>query len=149
MICTSSWFASLPPDHQRIGISRGSPRGGISGFRMYRKLQPGPWFNSCKTDQEFVERYNTEVLGRLDAGQTFDEIMMIAGGKTPVLVCFESVNGPQWCHRSLTARWLSQALGIQVPEFGYPHLVQHDHPLLPPHLRTCHTAHSLPPGPPP
>ncbi len=46
---TSSWFTPLPDGHIRVGISRSVPRRGLRpGFRMYRKLAPGPWFNSVE-----------------------------------------------------------------------------------------------------
>ena len=50
--------------------------------------------------------------------------------------CFERPGTSDgWCHRALTARWLSTSLGIEVPEFGYEHLAQAEHPMLPPSLR--------------
>lgn len=49
-IVTASWFSVLLPDYARIGISRGQPRG-QSGYRMYRKLAPGPWFNAVPIDE--------------------------------------------------------------------------------------------------
>ena len=45
-IKTASWFDKLPDDHMRIGISRGVPRNLSAGYRVFRKLAPGPWFNS-------------------------------------------------------------------------------------------------------
>ena len=43
---TGSWSTALPDGHIRIGTSRGTPGFGMGkGFRMYRKLNPGPWFN--------------------------------------------------------------------------------------------------------
>jgi hypothetical protein len=41
-----SWFVPLPPDHVRVGISRGVPRGTRAGYRRFTALNPGPWFNS-------------------------------------------------------------------------------------------------------
>jgi hypothetical protein len=38
---TASWFTKLPDDHQRIGISRSTPRRMPAGYRIYRKLAPG------------------------------------------------------------------------------------------------------------
>jgi hypothetical protein len=35
-VFTSSWFTPLPPDHVRIGISRGTPRGVVAGYRTRR-----------------------------------------------------------------------------------------------------------------
>ena len=135
-ILTASWFTPLPDTHLRIGISRGVPRFGQigKGYRMYRKLQPGPLFSSLSAPG-FIERYQTEVLDRLDPQQVVDELHALADGRVPVLVCFEQPNRPPtWCHRSLTASWLSEALGQPVPELGFETLTQDQHPLRPPAL---------------
>ena len=85
-ILTASWFTPLPDTHLRIGISRGVPRFGQigKGYRMYRKLQPGPWFSSLSAPG-FIERYQTEVLDRLDPQQVVDELHALADGRVPVL----------------------------------------------------------------
>jgi hypothetical protein len=36
-----------------------------------------------------------------------------------------------WCHRSLTAAWLAEGLGIALPGIGHEDLAQDRHPLLP------------------
>ena len=130
-IKTGSWWSPLPGDHQRIGISRGVPRGFPAGYRRYGKLNPGSWFKSCATPAEFVRRYEDEILARLDPCVVARELQTIAGGRTPVLCCWEHAGGPSWCHRSLAARFLAEAVG-PVPEVGFEHLDQSQHPMLPP-----------------
>ena len=131
-ILTASWFMPLPDGHIRIGISRGVPRRGLQpGFRMYRKLQPGPWFDSTDT-AAFTELYHREVLHRLDPQRVLEELQQLADGKIPVLCCFERVGGPIWCHRAQAASWLAEGLGEPVPEIGFEHLPQDQHPLRPP-----------------
>jgi hypothetical protein len=117
-----------------IGISRGVPRRIAPGYRVFRDLAPGPWFNSVGVD-EYCYRYRTEILGRLNPKVVADRLTRIAEGRTPVLVCYERPDSGQWCHRAMVAEWLAGALGCAVPEFGYEHLAQQDHPLLPPSLR--------------
>jgi hypothetical protein len=136
-IRTASWFTPLPPDHARIGISRGVPRFGAAGkgYRLFKALNPGPWFRSCATAEEYVERYAAEILGPLDPVKVAEQLLELAGGRVPTLCCFERVGGPQWCHRSLAARWLSDGLGVPVPELGYEGLTQDQHPLRPPPTR--------------
>jgi hypothetical protein len=129
MIKTASWLTELPPDHARIGISRGVPRRMPAGFRMYRKLAPGPWFNSCATPEEYERRYHAEILCRLGAKQVAAELMALAGGKVPVLCCFERAGSGKWCHRALAAAWLAEALGEAVPELGHEDRPQNLHPL--------------------
>ena len=129
-IRTGSWFTQLPDDHARIGISRGIPHRQAPGFRVFRKLAPGSWFNSVGVD-EYRARYQAEVLDRLDPHQIARELEQLAGGRIPTLLCFERAGGPKWCHRSLAAAWLAEALGLPVPEFGFEDRPQDQHPLLP------------------
>ena len=46
---TSSWFKYS--GEGRIGIGRGLPHRVPPGYRMYRKLEPGPWFKSVDRDE--------------------------------------------------------------------------------------------------
>lgn len=131
-IKTGSWFGPLPEGHTRIGISRGRPRfAKADSYRLFPQLNPGPWFKSV-SDQEYLQRYQAEVLDLLDPRQTAAELIALADSKVPVLCCFERVGGPGWCHRSLVAAWLAEALGEPVPELGHEELPQDRHPLLPP-----------------
>jgi hypothetical protein len=125
---TASWFTELPDDHIKIGISRGVPRHLATGYRIYRKLAPGPWFNSVSVE-EYCRRYHGEILAPLDPRAVADQLVSLADGKVPVLVCFERPNTGKWCHRALVAEWLAEALGQVVPEFGFETLPQHEHPL--------------------
>src|ERR1700722_17035038 len=122
-IKTGAWFARLPDDHIRVGISRGVPCRLDAGYRIYKKLAPGPWFNSVGID-EYYARYRAEILGPLNPRLTAEELISISGGRIPVLLCFETVNGGSWCHRAMAAEWLAEALGHVVPEFGSEHLPQ-------------------------
>jgi hypothetical protein len=134
LIQTASWFTKSPDTHFRIGISRGMPRGQPAGFRMYRKLAPGPWYSSAEPD-EYVRRYHAEILAPLDPEVVAAELTEMAAGKVPVMLCFEQANGRDWCHRSLAAEWLADALDEPVSEFGHEHLPQPLHPLTPPSHR--------------
>ena len=132
-IKTGSWFSKLPDDHFMIGISRGQPRRGVSGYRMYRRLAPGPWFNSVGPE-EYEHLYRTEILAPLEPHAVAGELVNLASGRIPVIVCFERAGGPGWCHRALAAAWLAEALGQAVPELGAEDRPQHEHPLMPPIL---------------
>jgi uncharacterized protein DUF488 len=124
-IVTASWYTALPAadlfsaapeSYARIGISRGVPRG-QSGFRMYRKLQPGPGTLKLPAT-EFTAHYVRDVLSKLDAQQVVDELLAMADGKTPALLCFEHTHGPAWCHRGIVSAWLRSEIGLDVCEFG-------------------------------
>lgn len=134
IIKTASWFTPLPADHVKIGISRGVPRRMAAGYRLYRELAPGAWFNRVSTE-EYIRRYQAEILDQLDPHAVAEQLADLTRGAIPVLCCFERVGGPDWCHRALAAQWLAEALGEPVPEFGYETLSQAEHPLMAPELR--------------
>lgn len=123
-IKTASWFVKLPADHIQVGISRGVPRGMPSGYKRYRALEPGSWFNSVSIS-EYLARYNA-ILATLDPRRVADELVAAGSGRIPVMLCFENVAGVQegklWCHRHLAAQWLEDKLGIRVEEVGHPDL---------------------------
>lgn len=135
IIKTSNWFQPLPDDHQRVGISRGTPRRVSAGYRIYRDLAPGPWFNSVSV-AEYNRRYRAEILGPLTPRQVADDLLALGNGRIPVMLCYERAGKPgDWCHRAIVAEWLAAGLGIVVPEFGFESLPQHEHPLMPRELR--------------
>jgi hypothetical protein len=134
LIKTASWFTKLPDDHQRIGISRGTPRGQAAGFRLYRKLAPGPWFNSVGP-AEYADLYKREILAPLIPHQVAAELAELAGGRIATLLCYERAGGLAWCHRALAAEWLAEGLGVPVPEFGFETLAQDAHPMTAAELR--------------
>ena len=130
MIKTASWFTLLPLDHVRIGISRSVPRRMSAGYRRYHRLNPGEWFKTVPLE-EYRRRYQAEVLDRLDPLRVVAELHAMAEGAIPVLLCFERPEMGDWCHRGFVASWLAAATGKPVPELGYEHLPQNQHPLLP------------------
>ena len=140
---TASWSTTLPDDHMKIGISRGAPRRMSAGYRLYKTLAPGPWFNSVGTD-EYYARYRAEILAPLDPKKVRDDLQRLSLGKVPVLLCYEKPGGADWCHRAMAAEWLAETLGVAVPEFGYETLSQAEHPLMPPQLRREITLADIP-----
>lgn len=124
-IFTATWFAPIPDDHIRIGVSRGSPRGFAAGYRKFKALFPGAWFNKVEP-AEYLKRYDEEILAPLDPQKTLDRIMELSGDKTPVLCCYEAApkiqTGELWCHRHIDAQWFEDRLGITVPELDFPNL---------------------------
>ncbi len=115
-IVTSSWFAKLPPEYARIGISKGSPRG-QRGFRRYGPLAPA--FSLTLPLHEYLVRYDQQ-LAALDPKRVVSDIAALAEGKQmAALLCFEPAEpGPKWCHRGLVSQWLAETLGLDVHEWG-------------------------------
>jgi hypothetical protein len=101
------------------------------GYRTYRPLAPGSWFNSISV-AEYDWWYRTEILDKLDPVMVARELNAMARGGVAVMLCFERPNTGKWCYRALVADWLSKALGIVVPEFGFEQLPQDQHPLMHP-----------------
>ena len=63
-IFTSSWFEPLPADIQKIGISRGTPRGYPPGYKRMLELAPGPWFKTASVPE--YRRLFFDLLSGLD-----------------------------------------------------------------------------------
>jgi Active DUF488-N3 subclade len=112
---TACWSAKLPETYQRIGISRGPPRG-QKGYRMYSQLAPGPWFRSLDAEA-FRKRYLGQ-LSRLDPAKVLEDLAAMAKGRTPALLCFETPE-TAWCHRSLVSVWFADTLGLRIIEYGH------------------------------
>ena len=62
--------------------------------------------------------YFREILEPLDPRQVVDDMQRLAGEWEPVMLCFERppFNADNWCHRRMVAEWLSDMLGLVVPE---------------------------------
>jgi hypothetical protein len=101
----------------RICIARYAPRGTPAGFRMFKALAPGTWFNSVPED-EYRRLYFGEILARLDPRQVVADLRQLANGAEPVLLCWEKppLTPKNWCHRRMVAEWLKDNLGVEVPE---------------------------------
>lgn len=127
---TSSYFIYKGPS--AVSIAGGAPKW-YTG-RQYKNLAPKYWFfkeykeeitfikhskeictelameREFAAQQLYIERYNKEVLDRLDPQQVYNDL-----GRDAVLLCWEPPG--QFCHRRLAATWLENELGIIVPEY--------------------------------
>lgn len=112
---TASFFTYTGPG--RVSISRSPPRNTPAGFRIYKALAPGPWFNSVNRTE--YERLYALQLADLDPRKVVADLTSLAGGAEPVLLCYEKppFTETNWCHRRLVAAWLEKELAIEVPEF--------------------------------
>lgn len=116
-IFTSSWFTKLPDTIQKIGISRGTPRGYPAGFRKMKELAPGDYFNSV-SPEEYHRRFLAG-LKLLNPSQVVAKIDTLSGGRDVALLCYEDPHkADQWCHRAHVSAWLHDELGLEVFEFG-------------------------------
>ena len=84
----------------------------------YSVLAPKRWFfDEWKKDKDtvkYVERFNAEVLDRLDRDHVLADLGRLAGGndKTVVLMCYERPR--DFCHRHLVAEWLGDVKELQL-----------------------------------
>lgn len=120
---TASFFTYTGPG--RVSIARYAPRNTPAGYRQFRALAPGPWFNSVTKDV-YIQRYSAEVLEKLDPSDTVRKLEELAGkdadGKQiePVLLCWEKpTDHDSWCHRAIVADWFRLHLQLDVFERGY------------------------------
>lgn len=116
---TSSFFLYTGPG--RVSIARFAPRG-MGGFRIFRALAPGKWFNEPPYNSSYDayrKRYESEILKPLDPQVVHDKLHELAFPHEPVLLCWEKdpvCNPDEWCHRRIVADWFESELGIVVPE---------------------------------
>jgi hypothetical protein len=112
---TASWFTWRGPG--RIGISVGTPRGVVGGYRLFRPLNPTRPMLTMERS-EYEARY-AAILADLDARTTWDQLHALAGDAEPVLLCFERppFSPTNSCHRRLVADWFKFELGEGVPEY--------------------------------
>ena len=117
---TGSWKTYTGPG--RVSISRSSPRRAPAGYRIYKTLAPGPWFNSVSRD-EYIRLF-AEQLAALDPGKVMTELKALAGDAEPVLMCWEVPPWTEnnWCHRRLVATWFERECGLLIPELGVEEL---------------------------
>lgn len=115
-IFTSCWFTPLPDTIQKIGVSRGTPRGYAAGYRKMPELAPGSWFNSASI-RDYKQLY-FENLSRLDPAKIMAKMEDLSAGKDCALLCYEKPTDKHYCHRAYISVWLQESLGLEVLEYG-------------------------------
>ena len=111
---TASFFTYTGPG--RVSIARYAPRGTPAGFKVYKALAPGSWFNSVSREE--YERLYAQQLGQLNPRQVAADLHALAGDAEPVLLCWERppFTETNWCHRRIVADWLRATIVVSVPE---------------------------------
>lgn len=72
--------------------------------------------HNSKSEEDYVQRFNSEILAHRDPKAFLSAIEKMANGKDVALCCFEKPD--DFCHRHLVAKWLNEKLGVQIEEFG-------------------------------
>ncbi len=99
------------PQDKAVAICQGVPKW-YTGQRNLR-LAPSWDMVHLKDDEEYARRY-AEILAKFDPYYEYNDIEQMVGGNA-ILLCWE--NDPDKCHRRMIARWLEEALGIEIREF--------------------------------
>ena len=114
----TTYFAklrSLPKNIVPVAICGKSPDW-YTGLQ-YKKLAPQwSFFSEWKKTHDnhyYVQCFNEQVLGRLDARRIYDELVKLAGTTEIALVCYEKPE--DFCHRHLVRNWFMEA-GYKIKE---------------------------------
>ena len=102
----------IPAELEPVSIARFTPRWAGQIRRELRLAPLRELLIRTLPRSRFVKRFMAQ-LKEIDPKQ-----IARALGPNAVMLCYEK---PGWrCHRRLVANWLEDALGIIVPEFGFP-----------------------------
>jgi len=108
----TSYFAICAKHPNAVSIAAKTPSW-YTG-KVYKKLAPlYSFLKKYKEDGDeeyYTEQFFKQVLDKLNPQEVFDEL-----GPDAILICYETRN--KFCHRRLVAKWLSNSLGIDIPEY--------------------------------
>lgn len=119
----TSYFASvkkLPENLCPISISGKAPNGwaGLEYKKLAPKYQTWLKHHHGGTDEDYVKEYNELVLSKLNDIEVVNELLKMADGKIPCLICYETPE--KFCHRHVVARWIENTkhyIGVKVGEY--------------------------------
>ena len=85
--------------------------------RQYKTLAPKydclMQYKQNHNEEEYVQKYNSQVLSRLSPAEVVRQLELLSGGKDVVMLCYEKRG--DFCHRHLVAQWLNNH-GYNVKE---------------------------------
>lgn len=119
----TSYFAKikyLPKNIIPISICGKAPKW-YNGLE-YKKLAPKyDFFMQWKKNGDnkyYIDRFNEEVLGKLNAGEVIKELYKLSSQSNEdiALICYEKPD--DFCHRHLVSYWLNQN-GIKCSEYKF------------------------------
>lgn len=87
-------------------------------YYWYKKLAPS-WsiwkqYDTGKNIQLYTDRFYSEILGKLDPKQVYDDLQKF--GSNLILLCYEKPS--DFCHRHLVADWLNINLNLNITEWN-------------------------------
>lgn len=114
MIIHTTCFSRLKEARNPVSISRTCPKG--VRIPTYTPLAPS-WdiLNAYKNGSldwnGYVERYQKEILEKLDRAQVLYDLYGLAGSNEVTLVCWE--RSGSFCHRHLACAWLMDERNVE------------------------------------
>lgn len=103
-----------------VCISVGVPRWNLPfDLRFHLEvLKPHRLLLKEQNQEKYRESYvrKLEAAGMEAIGKSIEQVSAAAGGRDPVLLCFENVAGGEWCHRRMFAEWWVDRIGEPVDE---------------------------------
>ena len=106
----TSYFAKSANNPLAISIARSAPK--WYHGKHYPALAPSWSLVKVEDPIKYEYRYRREVLDRLNPKKVLAEIE-----ENAILLCWEKPG--EFCHRRIVAAWLSEELGIEIPELYY------------------------------
>ena len=94
------------------------PPAGWKGL-VYTKLAPNYSilmdYKSNPDTVIYTERFNNEILSKLNMNDVINELSALSGGKDVALLCYEKPS--DFCHRHLVAEHIKKTMNIDVKEW--------------------------------
>lgn len=96
-----------------IGIAQYPPKW-FNGVSL-RILAPSPSILHEESFEVYKQRFDEEIIGKLNAREIMAQIEQISKGRDVALCCYEKDrNG---CHRKIVGDWITRETGIKVEEY--------------------------------
>ncbi len=126
----TSYFGKIKKLRERniepVSISRWKPK--FYEGKMMLSVAPTPYMLSESCSREEYIRLYKKILENRGAGNIFQEIKSLSGGKDIALCCYETPE--KFCHRHLLADFLNTELNLGVNEFEDEKEVKIEEPTL-------------------
>jgi hypothetical protein len=117
MLLTARYGAIDPSAGVAIQTSLGTPR--WVGYGLHRWDTVMPWGLLGEHDPErFARAYRRRLHQRTNRVLAeLAELQAAYDGWALILACYEDLrDGTRWCHRRVLAGWISEHLGVEIPD---------------------------------
>jgi uncharacterized protein YeaO (DUF488 family) len=120
-LVTCSYKQYQPTMGAAVRITLGAPKGKLAPRYLFelRELAPRGYYINAD-DETFRRRYRHQLHKATAATlrQRFRSVAQMSGRRQLVLLCFETAQSKDFCHRTLFAQWWIEQTGEKVAELG-------------------------------